>query len=658
MDRHETEKMNIPSVSEPYSLEEIMREFGTAPPQESPPPGNEEEVVKIHNPKPKAKKKVSDDTMVFEPVHAEQLAPDLEAPMKIAPEDKLPEAKFSPPKLEVLRNDEKKSGKSHDEVINSNAPKSAQEALKLCRQGLSMRHIRLLIAVIPVFFGLFLILYEHNGWTFLPFVQSLGDALPITLLIITAALSYDVFLATLTDLLHLRIGINTLSVTAVILLPICVFHDPNAVSYCAVVSLLLYAQLRALHLRRVAQFHTLRTVCSFEAPMGIFDTPKLLENTDSLRRESGDTAAFLEKLDSQNAPEKILRIYSTAMFLLLPALAFMMSVAKELPMTRLWLLFLFAAIPCGGALAFVQPFAAAAKKLSSFRGALCGWYGAKIFGGKHTIVVTDEDLFPKKNITSNGMKLYGTHKAPRIIAYALAALKLVDSPLTELFESLLQAHYGKSMQVSQYRLYNDGGIGAEISGDIVLVGSLAFMRSMGVHMPAGTRVRQAVYVSVDGELAGIFAVKYKPSTSSKAGLRDVLANHNFSIVLATRDFLISPELIAAKYELPTDAMRFPDYTERLRLQSQKPQEAARQGALIAKDTFGAFAVTVASGRTVRISTLICLTISILAGLSGLALCMGLLTWDAIGIASALHLATFRLLWSLLSAFISFVMLKF
>ena len=75
------------------------------------------------------------------------------------------------------------------------------------------------------------------------------------------------------------------------------------------------------------------------------------------------------------------------------------------------------------------------------------------------------------------------------------------------------------------------------------------MRSMGVHMSDGARVRQAVYVSVNGELAGIFAVKYKPSASTRAGLRALLANPGNSVILATRDFLITPELLAARYEL-------------------------------------------------------------------------------------------------------------
>ncbi len=685
MDRHDPEQLNTPAVSKELMLEQIVREFGTPEPKTEPdikivpspepdiqiapvkkePAPEDDEPVKTYTPGKKPKKRVSDETMVFEPIRAEQIQPNLDAPMKVVTDGKLPKTKPVPSNDDTIKLSSRKERQNRREEfllgqIKTCAPPSAQKELEKCKQGLGMRHLRIFLLAIPVLSSLFLLIYEQMDWEFIPFVPSLGAALPIILLVVSMLLAYDVFLEALVDLFRLRIGLHTLTSIACVLALAhgSLYYESEPQTYCAIASLLLFTQLRALHAQKVGQFHTLRTICSFEAPMGIFDTPKLLENVDTLRRDSGNTTDFLENLEKRNVPQKILRIYSTVLFVLLPTAAYFLTLGKSTPLITAWLLLLLGAIPCGAAMTYVAPFATIAKRLSGYHGALCGWHGAKIFGGKHTIVIADEDLFPKKNITSNGMKIYGTHKAPRIIAYALGALRLVDSPLIELFESLLQTQYGKEFPVSQYRLYDDGGIGAEIAGDIVLVGSLAFMRSMGVHMPAGTRVRQAVYVSVGGELAGIFAVKYKPNTSTRVGLRDVLANRNFSVVLATRDFLITPELIAAKYELPTEAMRFPGYPERLRLNTQHPSENVRQGALIAKDTFGAFAVTVASGRTLRRSTTACLTLGILAGVLGLLLCVLLLAWGATSVASPLHIAAFQLLWAFLNAFVSFVILRF
>lgn len=663
MDRHEPEQLNTPAVSEEYSLEDIIREFSepealpeeTLPVESKPEEPTPIEIVEIVEEPLEVKKSFSDDTMVFKPVHTPPTEPDLDAPMKIAHEGNLPSAKIK--EVKPSRKERKKSEKdAPTPKIKEYTPPTVQEKLKECRDGLSMRHVRVLLLTIPVLLSLLVLLYCENHWTFLPLIEKSEKYLPVILLAICSALSYDVFQVALKDLLHLHIGLHTLTCVAVILSVLVAFSGTPA--YCAVTSVLLLGQLRALHYDHLSNFHTLRSVCSFEAPMGIFDIKKTMENSDSLRRESGNVADFLHRLYHRNAPRRIQRIYATVMFLLLPLLAYILAASKQLSFIRIWLMLILCSVPAAMALSFVRPFSSIAKRLAKYRGALCGWHGARVFGTKHTIVLSDEDLFPQKNISSNGMKIYGAHKPQRIIAYALAALKIVESPLVNLFQSLLEAQYGKSLSATEYRIYDDGGVGAEIAGDIVLVGSLSFMRAMGVHMPAGTRVRQAVYVSVSGELAGIFAIKYKPNTSTRAGLRDVLNNRNFSIILATRDFLISPELIAAKYELPTDSMQLPSYQERIRIAEEKPKESVRQGALIAKDTFGAFAVTVAAGRTLRISTVASLCLNLFVGFIGLLLCVLLVAWDAAAVASALHIAVFQLLWAFLSSFVSFVILKF
>lgn len=650
MNRREPEQQNTSASSNEFTLDEIVREFGSSPVDQT----AEEETVKVFRPK-KPQKKVSDDTLVFSPVHAPQAEPDLEAPMKIADGGKLPSVKLPQKKERAKRPSRAEKERKLIEEIKELAPPSAREQFELCRKGLGLRHLRIFLLTIPVLVNLFLLLYYEQGWRFLPFVEKLGVVLPLLLLLLSCVLAYDVFLTAIHDLAHLRVGTNTLTCVAVCLsVYLAVAHTQN---YCAAASFLLLAQLRGLHSQHLSRFYTLRTVCSFDSPMGIFDAPKLLQDADSLFRDKGDLPDFLEKSEQGNRPLRIVRIYSTVLLFLIPILSYLLSLSVGVSPIEAALLLFLCAVPFGMALTYVQPFASIAKRLAGVKGALCGWYGAKLFGGKHTIVLSDEDLFPKKNITSNGMKLYGAHKAPRIIASALAALKIVDSPLVDLFENLLQTQYGKHLPVSQYRIYDDGGIGMEIVGDVVLVGSLSFLRSMGVHMPAGTRVRQAVYVSVNGELAGIFALKYKPGASTRAGLRDVLANRNFSVVLATRDFLISPELIAAKYELPTDSLRFPEYSERLRLAEISPEQSERQGALIAKDSFGSFAVTVAAGRTLRLSTLVCLALNLFAGILGLLLCCVLLAWNSVSVLSPFHIAAFQLLWAFLNGFVSFVILK-
>lgn len=539
-------------------------------------------------------------------------------------------------------------------------PPKPQELLRQCKDGSGTQRLRLCFLTVITLIQMLLMICAEPKWNFLPLSAAGVGWCALALGVLSLAAAYDVLLEGMRDLLRLHVSLNTLAVpvSLLTLLHAVQVLPQGGQTYCPVLTLLLLFLLRALAAQRRAMFYTLRAVCSFEAPMGIFETSKLLKNAASLRRDTADTEDFMRCLLRPDRTQRVMGVYAWIMLPLTGVLAYLLSVRSACGFVQAWLLLLLGAIPFVGTLCFANPFAALAKRLSGFGGALCGWHGAKAFNGKHTIILRDEDIFPRSHISSNGMKLFGAHTAPRVIAYALAALEAENSPLTDLFESLLRSQNGKRCHAASSRVYDNNGIGAEVMGEIVLVGTLAFMRSMGVHMSTGARVRQAVYVSVGGELAGIFAIKYKPSPSTKKGLRDVLANRNFSVVLATRDFLITPELIASKYDLSTQTMVFPTFPERLRLSDIDPDKTDVQGALIAKDTFGAFASTVAAGRTLHSASLLSLILCLLAGIGGLLVCALLIAWNSVATASPLHLAAFQLVWACLNAFFTFVLLRF
>ncbi len=681
MKRREPKQVNTSAASEDYRLEDILREFG----------GETKNA-------PAKPDKVSDGTTKFTPVNTGAAADVPDAPTKIAKPKASPvpdkpqaasdtralpstdelkremaktrplpnldaisaEPKAPPKKLHLKRKAAETPQPEPPRIRLEPAapPAEPQALLRRCANGLHTLRLRVILLALFALIQLAFLACSTLPNSLPPVLLECGGWFVLALTAISMLLSYETFLTGMRDLLHLRISFCTLA------LPICTLSIVHAVqvlpamNYCPAATLFLLFLQRMLLSKRSADHTTLRTVCGFDSPMGIFDAPLLLKGEDSLRRDNADMGDFLCRLQQNDLTQTIRCIYATVLLPLTGLLALLLSQKSSGDFVLSWLLLLLGSVPFAAVLSYARPYRSLAKRLSGFGGALCGWQSAKIFGGKHTIILRDADLFPQANITSNGMKLYGEYRADRVIAYALAALEKAQSPLAPIFEGLLRSEYGKRRQVSAFRLYDDDGIGAEIEGNVVLVGTLGFMRSMGVHMPNGARVRQAVYVSIRGELAGVFAVKYKPSASTRKGLRDILANRNFSVVLATRDFLISPELIAAKYELETDDIIFPKFRERVRLSETDGNTVFEQGALIAKDTFGAFATTVAAGRTLRITGLLSLSLCLLVGALGLLICCLLIAWDSVHVASPLHMAAFQILWAAVNSFVTFLTLRF
>ncbi len=646
-----------------FTLEDIMREFGGGA---------------------KNDRSLSDETIAFRPLRtesktSEKLKPsappkrsEADTPLKVMPSPKVPEA---PP--ETASQEQTETKKPERPIRPVAAPEqappeepprvhieslpplpTAKELLSKCRSMLGSTRLRLAAAGFFMVVNLVLMCYMQVVPQADRFItDSAASILSLLLFALCAAISFESIGQGIADLFRLRISLYTLYLLAMLL---CIIDTLTHHScYCAVAGLLAYCLFRSLVRQRLGMFLTLRTVCSFETPMGIYNIPDLLPNSVGLRRDAAKTDDFIAQLLQPDNAQQLFRIYATIALPLTLVIAILMAVTKhQTDFVRSWMLLLLSAIPCAAMSSYAHPFAWLAKRLSGIGGALCGWHSAIAFGGKHTIILRDGDLFPAAQISSNGMKLYSTCSAAEVISYALAALEAAENPLVPLFDSLLNSQYGRHTHAAAYRFYDNGGIGAEVADHVVLTGTLHFMQSMGVHMPEGTRVRQAVYVSIDGELAGVFAIKYKPSPSTRAGLRAILSNDNFSVILATRDFLITPELLAARYEIPTVGLTCPVYSERIRLSEAESGEVSTQGAMIAKDTFGAFAFTVSAGQRLRSASTSVAVVNLLVGILGILISSLLLVWNAGEIATPLHLAAFQILWAFVSSFISFVLLRF
>ena len=202
-----------------------------------------------------------------------------------------------------------------------------------------------------------------------------------------------------------------------------------------------------------------------------------------------------------------------------------------------WTAMLLAAYPMGAALSFARPFAIQSKRLFRSGGAIAGWFGARALGGECGLAIEDNDLFPKANVTLNGMKIYSDRSVSQIIGYAAAVVETAGSGLVPLFQEMMKNQNGRHYTVDTFRRYEGGGLGAEIRGDVILMGSLAFMKLMKVRMPEGTKVKQAVYLSINGELAGVFALNYAPASAARSSLIAAIRANGLIPILATRDFM-------------------------------------------------------------------------------------------------------------------------
>ena len=278
--------------------------------------------------------------------------------------------------------------------------------------------------------------------------------------------------------------------------------------------------------------------------------------------------------------------------------------------------------------------------------AVAGWQGARNLSGEAGLIMEDADLFPPQNVTQGGMKIYADRPAPMVIGYANAVVQTAGSGLAPLFEQMMHDQNGRRYSVDTFRRYESGGLGATIRGDVVLMGSIAFMKLMRVRVPEGTRLKQAVYLSVNGELAAVFALNYAPAESVRAGLASVLRAGALVPVLATRDFMITPQFLKQRYKIPPEHIEFPIVEERAALSEPGAVRAGKQGALMARSSFASFAGSVVAARGLRGTAILSICVAIAGSVLGVSLMFVLTFLGADLAASCWNLFLYTVLWLL------------
>ena len=668
---------DAPQEEPAYSLEEIMNEFGGWTKRDAPAPAEPvtDETVRLAVPAAEAKgeEKLAEppaggDTIRFTPVEEEK-APEPERPAvwtyrgEPDPERPAPDPKEARElaraerrekrqaekrrrQLERFQKKEARKKRAQEQPEHTFASPEAAYAFYAAASGTRLRllvstllclgSVLLLVLSTPLITGAF---SDH---------AAVFSAAMLGLLLLQAVCSYDVCLSGVIALLRFRFDQYSMLFLALCAVAADAFFAvaEGRTPFCTVAGILLLLALWGRDLLYDARRRSLRAISNMDEPVAAIREEKAWHGYDCIFRAPGDAEQFAVQLEMPDAGSRIMRVWAPVMTAVTLALSVLTSLRTGEHFLWAWSAMLLASFPAGILIAYAKPFSALARRLYRAGAAIAGWQGARILSGEAGLIVEDADLFPPQNVTQGGMKLYGSRPAPMVIGYANAVVQTAGSGLVPLFEQMMHDQNGRRYTVDTFRRYEGGGLGATIRGDVVLMGSIAFMKLMRVRVPEGTRLKQAVYLSVNGELTAVFALNYAPAESVRAGLASVLRAGALVPVLATRDFMITPQFLKQRYKIPPEHIEFPIVEERAALSEPETVRSGTQGALMARSSFASFAGSVVAARGLRSTAILCICIALVGSILGAGLMFVLTFLGADLAASCWNLFLYTALWLL------------
>ncbi len=408
------------------------------------------------------------------------------------------------------------------------------------------------------------------------------------LMVLSAFLSFETMARGFRELFSLQLRFSG-AYTLLLLLTLysaVTYKEGGYLAPCAVVSLISLFALWGDTLHHSGIRRSLRPLMKEEIhPSSATVLENAAEGCRTAARGIYSEEEHVRSLLSENHMQKQMDSYAAIALILSAAGAVIIKAKLNCQVLYVWNILLAALIPVAGFIGYERPFAALARVLMKKDSALSGWEGARVLSNADSVLMTDSDLFPKNQVKLSGVKLYGDFTMGRAASYVAAATEVSGCGIAPIFAELRENNNGRILDVYQFRFYEGGGIGAEITGDVVLVGSRRFMKLMGIPMEANPEIQNAVYMSVNGKPAAVFVLHYKVASRVRRAMSRLIKETGVKLLVASRDFMITPKFLEEIFKIQMDDVLFPSASERDSLAALDCRTEGSQGAILPDDSF-------------------------------------------------------------------------
>lgn len=414
---------------------------------------------------------------------------------------------------------------------------------------------------------------------------------------------------------------------------------------CAAFSLEVFMALWSEYNRRHSELGQMDVLRKASRLYGVCAKEEAFEGKKVLQRIPGQVEHFMDNYNQVSAPEKRQGVYALIALIFSVAVGvftgFMQDLYVGIQMTAVSLL---AAVPATAFIATTRPFAILQRRLHRLGAVLCGWQGVKQLCGKVIFPLGNEDLFPLGTTRMNGVKFFGSRSTEQVLAYATALVVAEGSSLAPLFQQVLESRNGREYDAQNLRRYDNGGIGGTVLDEPVLVGALSFLKEMGVEVPEGIQVSQAVCVAIDGELCGVFAISYEKTRSATAGLSTLSSYRSLNPAMIGSEFMMSESFIRGKFGIKSKRLQFPGEESRNLLRAVRPDEGAEAALLATVEGLAPMAYCVTGARSLRTACNLGVTLHMIGGILGMLIVLTLVLLGALQLLTPANMFLYQLVW--------------
>ena len=468
------------------------------------------------------------------------------------------------------------------------------------------------------------------------------------LMLVSALLGSHQLIEGVSDVFKKRFTLNTMLVLTFVLCCLDGFlglkqqRVPCCAAFCLSMTMSMWSDCQ-VRSAEMGQMDVLRKAVRLD---GVYVSSGYYEKKNGLLRHDGELEDFTDHYSKPSVPEKILCWYALIATLLslgmgVGAYVLYGDLFEAVQVSTVCLL---AAMPASIFVTLTRPMAILQRKLHALGAVLCGWRGVKALSKRAVFPVQYSDLFPVGAARMNGVKFFGSRPTDEVVAYCAALISANGSGLAPLFEQVLASRNGYHYPCQELCCYENGGMSGVVENERVLVGSMSFLKEMGVEIPGGMRVNQAVCVAIEGQLCGLFALTYENTRSAMVGLSGLCSRRGANPIFVTDDFLLSKGFLCSRFGVKPRRLRMPDYEQRAELRQKLADEGKPAAMLVTREGLAPFAGGIIGAKALRSASTLGLIVHLIGGILGLAVMALLTLMNRTDLLAPVNLFLYQLVW--------------
>ncbi len=466
-------------------------------------------------------------------------------------------------------------------------------------------------------------------------------------MLVSALLGYNQLIEGAASLLRKKFTLNTMLV--VTFLVCCVDGilclNQLRVPCCAAFSLEVTMSLWATYQKRTHEMSQMDTMRRASRLDGVVASEDYLDGKRGLLRKEGQVEDFMDRYADPVLPETQLNTYSMIAMFIAFAIGIFAGVMRGFSAgVQVAAVSLLAAMPATGFIAHSRPILLLQRRLHRLGTVLCGWQGVEGLSGKVIFPVSFGDLYPADALRLNGVKYFGSREPEQVASYAAAVVIADKCGLTELFTQVVDSYNGRFYDAYNLEHFENGGMSGVVEGETVLLGSASFMKEMGVEVPENVRMGYAVYVAIEKELSGLFALSYEKTQSATAGLSTLTSYRGLQCVMTGDDFMVTYGFLKNKFGIKPKRFLLPDYPLRAALRQVQPEEDAGCLMMTTATGLAPIAYGVTGARVVKNACRMGTVLHIIGGAVGLAMMILLVILGALELLTPANMFLYQLVW--------------